>query len=738
VRSRSERLVQASRRERLVQAATLAALALLVRGLHFAEMRRSPLYDVLLGDAAAYDRWARRIAAGDWLGSGVFYQTPLYPYLLGALYRALAPDPWVVRGVQAAFGALACVLLARAGARLFSERVGWLAGLLLALYPPAIFFDGLLQKASLDLLLMSALVWAVAAVGHRPRAAGLLGAGALLGALALDRENSAALLPVMLAWVVWLSRPRGAARALALSAAFLLGMACVLLPVALRNRAVGGELVLTTSQMGANFYIGNHRGADGGYTPLRAGRGDAAFEGDDARRLAEDDLGRSLRPTEVSAYWLRRAWGDIRQAPGEWTRLLAWKALLTWNRVELVDVEAIATHERHSRPLAALGAGIHFGVVCPLAALGIFLTRSAWRRLWPLYAIEATLAAAVALFYVFARYRYPLVPIAVLFAAAGLVEAHRRLRGGGARDLALALGVGAAAAVFCNWPVRQLYADDAVTYYNAGSALLERGRPRDALALLEQARDADPEFPETYNNLGRALSELGDLDTARRHLERGVALAPRHALLRYNLAVVASRQGDAETTRSLLSEAVALDPLLAMAYGPLAQLEARAGDVEATVRHLRRAAELQPDSAVARADLGIGLLLEGRPRDAVVELRAALRLDPALAPARRQLAWTLATADDPGVRDGGEALALAEALCALPACGDPELLQTLAAAHAAAGGFAEAQAIAGRAAGLAREAGRSALAEQLERQRAVYLDGRALREAPVSPEPAPR
>ena len=43
-------------------------------------------------------------------------------------------------------------------------------------------------------------------------------------------------------------------------------------------------------------------------------------------------------------------------------------------------------------------------------------------QLWILYAMLVAYAASVALFYVFARYRYPLVPLLVLFAAAGIVE----------------------------------------------------------------------------------------------------------------------------------------------------------------------------------------------------------------------------------------------------------------------------------------------------------------------------
>ena len=61
-------------------------------------------------------------------------------------------------------------------------------------------------------------------------------------------------------------------------------------PVALRNGAVGGEYLLTTSQGGSNFYIGNNEHANGMYAPLRFGRGDARFERDDAAAIAEQEL----------------------------------------------------------------------------------------------------------------------------------------------------------------------------------------------------------------------------------------------------------------------------------------------------------------------------------------------------------------------------------------------------------------------------------------------------------------
>ena len=354
----------------------LFALALGVRAAHLLAMRDSLLFDALGGDAAQYDRWAQRIAAGDWLGSEVFYQTPLYPYWMGALYAVFGHDPWIVRIAQSVLGAAACVALARAGARFFGERAGWLAGLLsrstrrdLLRRHPA---EGVARPRDHERTPPRDRRGAVAreraarprrrararrahpeprerrgARARGPRLGRVAGMAARAGTRARERAARRA-------------RPRSRARA------------------GRRAELVGRRrLLLTTSQMGSNFWIGNHRGADGGYVPVREGRGDAQYERDDVRRIAEDAVGHALTPAEVSRWWMARSWDDIRGAPGEWLRLVAWKAYLTANRVELVDGEAVAPTRDTRRCWARSRRVLHFGVLVPLAVLGAWWTRPA-------------------------------------------------------------------------------------------------------------------------------------------------------------------------------------------------------------------------------------------------------------------------------------------------------------------------------------------------------------------------
>ena len=236
-----------------------------------------------------------------------------------------------------------------------------------------------------------------------------------LGAFMLNRENARLLYPVVLGWLWLFFRPVPARARAAWLVVFTLGVAAAVVPVGLRNLAVGGEFRMSTSQAGPNFYIGNRPGASGSYEPPVPGRGNAAFEQEDATRLAQAALGRKLSAGEVSGYWLGRAADGIRQAPGRWLALLGRKTLLTINAAEVVDTESIEAYREFS-PL--LRIPLNFGVILALGAAGAWVTHREWRHLALLYGVALAFLLSVALFYVVARYRYPVVPVVLLLAGA--------------------------------------------------------------------------------------------------------------------------------------------------------------------------------------------------------------------------------------------------------------------------------------------------------------------------------
>ena len=569
----------------------VALLALVVRLVYVKQISSAPFYDLRLGDAAAYHQWALRIAGGDWIGTGVgvFYQAPLYPYFLAVVYKAFGDSAAMLRFIQAVIGAGSCMLLAAAGMALFGEY-GAVAGGLLAVYPPAIFLDGLLEKSALVSFFTIALLYLVSARHVRFRE---FLAGVVLGLLSLTRENALLLVVPVLLWFVAGERLRWPA-----AAAFLGGCALVLLPVGARNQAVGGEFLLTTSQFGPNFYIGNHAGARGFYEPLVPGHGSAADERDDAARLAAAASGRALSPSEVSAFWTGRAVEFIRAQPGAWLGQLARKLALTYNAVEIADTESQDVYAEWSPALRAL-APFSFGVVLCLAAFGVCMTLNAWRRLWFLYAIALTYTLSIVIFYVFARYRFPLVPVLLLFGAGGIAvwrePASRPMRGWAFAALVLAGGL-------ANLPLANTRVDRVAHYVNIANAfVVDPGKRDEAAVFYDKALRESPESPAAHFGMGILLVQKDRPREAIAHYETAVAGWPDNADLRLNYALALADAGDNQQAFDQLDTAAGLrpgDPTAYVVFGKLLLQASRPGDA---LKAYERALAIQPGNAEALA-----------------------------------------------------------------------------------------------------------------------------------------
>lgn len=173
------------------------ALALFLRLGHWAAVRGQPFVAELLVDSAEYDRWAREIAAGAWLGKEPFFQAPLYPYLLATVYTLFGHRLDAVYLLQIALAVAGCWALYRVGRRLAGEGVGLAAAALAATYGPFIFHDVLLLKESLVVSGASFLLWGLVAARERPLVGRWVLCGLLCGALALLRENLLLMAPLL-------------------------------------------------------------------------------------------------------------------------------------------------------------------------------------------------------------------------------------------------------------------------------------------------------------------------------------------------------------------------------------------------------------------------------------------------------------------------------------------------------------------------------------------------------------
>jgi len=619
----------------------IALFAFLVRLGYLWQIRHAPFFTLLMGDSKGYDEWARQIAAGHWIGTDVFYQAPLYPYFMGAIYSAAGHDVLAVRVSQAILGSISCGLLAHAAARLFSKSAGTIAGVMLALYPPAIFFDGLLQKTALDAFLTSLAIWIISGLIVSPRSSwkSWVSLGTTMGALSLTRENALILIGVIAVWGLftggwrpeaggWKKHPRPPASGLMPLSCFLLGVALLLLPVAIRNYAVGGGFYLTTSQFGPNLYLGNNARTDGTAGSLIGGRGSSEYERRDAIDLAERATGRTLTPAEVSSYWTNQTLTFIRSQPAAWLKLMARKVVLLWNSAEAFDTESQESYSEWS-PLLGAGALIgNFGLLVPLAAFGVCVTWVDRRRLWIFYALALTYAASVVLFFIYARYRFPLVPFLVLFASAGLANASEFVR---ARPRSELIGVAALVAgllIFTHVPVLDAADNRAVTEHNLGSALQSEGRLDEAIEQYRKAVAIKPDYVPAYSNMGAALLAKGDTAGAIAAYQHSLSVDPGFADAHYNLGNALLHEGDLKGAIIHFRSALQSSPDSVDARTNLGVALLESGQIDAAISDLQTAVNAAPGSAVAHRVLGEAMTEAGRMNDAGEHLHRAVRLAP--------------------------------------------------------------------------------------------------------------
>ncbi len=528
-------------------------LALVLRLFHFAAIQDDPFIAHPVLDSQEYDRWARAIVGGQ-PPAEAFFQPPLYPYFVATVYRIFGSTPNAVYLTQIALAVVGCWTLYRTGRRLQGERVGLAAAALWATYPVFVLHDVQLLKESLAVTAVAFLLWALSEARAEGRVATWALAGLCAGALALLRENTLLLWPV-LALCAW-QRQAGKWVAARRAAAFLGAAALTLVPVALRNASAGGGFLPTTFQGGVNFYIGNNAGADGTYQPLVPGKQIPALERAESVRLAEQSAGRSLRPAEVSRYWLGESLRWARQHPADFLELQLRKLRLFWSWYEWPD--AVDPYYLRAQSPALRLPWLDFGGITILALAGLWMLRRDARGFGVVLIWIAGSMLATTLFFLFSRYRLPTVPGLMLIAALPLARAVQALRDRDRRMTAAFAALLAVAIVFPRLPGYGPRWD--LVHFNLGRIHQEAGRPDEARNEYLQALEANPSDFLSCLNLGTIAARAGKYEEARGWFQRAVDIEPRSDDAEANLGGALLALEDFEGARQHLDRARQLNP----------------------------------------------------------------------------------------------------------------------------------------------------------------------------------
>ena len=209
---------------------------------------------------------------------------------------------------------------------------------------------------------------------------------------------------------------------LARAALFLMGLASSWLPLRSGTPTSAGGFYITTVA-GRPELLHRQQPERRRHVPVAAVRprrtGIRAAGRDRARRARARDA-RSRRPKSRATGPTRR-WTSSRREPGAWLTLMARKTALLVNATEVLDTESQETHAEYSCRCGCSASSDTSACSCRWRCSARSCTWPLRRRLCDrLCADRSPTPRASSLFYVFARYRYPLVPMLMLFAAAGI------------------------------------------------------------------------------------------------------------------------------------------------------------------------------------------------------------------------------------------------------------------------------------------------------------------------------
>ncbi len=521
---------------------------------HFSSSSGNPLLYAPTLDESYYINLGKTIAAGFLIGEdGVFFMDPLYGYILGAIFYLFGDNLTFVRIIQIVLDSLNVALIYAIGVKAQGRTAGLTGAFLYAIYGVAFFYTLLILKTTLTITFTLLFTLAlIKAASSRFGSLAWFVLGILSGVGAYLRGNLLLLAPLAIVFYWFIKKP-AVGKLATHTAVFTLGLALALIPGAVRNYYVSGEIVLLNSQMGRLLYASNNpENLTGRYNTPSFSRPNPEDSERDFHREAERRVSRKMTSSEVSKYWtketLKVLWNNRDMIP-----LLLYnkfKGTIGWFEIPVNHSFQISAgfSKILSFPLMSFPFALALGV--PGLIVGIAGNRKA---AWLLIPVIMTLTT-VLIFYTSSRFRLPMVPFLLLgvgmgFTAFGSWVMKKELHKAALFGLVVALlygwsisipappasGTGEFNLARAYWKTNDLEMSKKVASYGVkkfpgqvrfvnllGMIALSEGLPEEAAKRFNQALKINPDNAKAYHNLGLATMGMGAPADAIRYFKESI------------------------------------------------------------------------------------------------------------------------------------------------------------------------------------------------------------------------
>jgi 4-amino-4-deoxy-L-arabinose transferase-like glycosyltransferase len=584
--------------------AIILAVGILVRIIYNVNLTNNIFLGNYTADSLALHTWATMIFAGK-TENEAFFRAPLFPHIVALLYRIFGVSPWPVIVFQNLLGLLTGIVSYFFARRLFGSTVAFWAGLVVVVYPTLIFFEGETMITTLSVLLYTLTAYRLLLAVHEPTARKVVIAGVVFGLAAITRPT---ILPLVIIFPMALLVKHGirhyrkaASKTLVFAAALMIPI----LPVTLTNLIKGGEFVLISTQGGANFYIGNNREADGitvfALGPLlRAGpyRDNIWTSSvDQAERLT----GKKLTQSEVSSFWYRETFKEMKNDPRRAIGLLVRKFYLFWHGQEIYNNRPLYFTSEYSWLMKVLlwKKIISFpsGILFPLMFLGLILAFvKGYDAIVPA-SFLLLFAVAVSLFFVCSRFRQPIVPLAIIFGMFALhtlktqlLKNRKAFALSGIILVLLIAGLNCGGNIDSKTNLSQFHA-------SIGTACINKRNFTKGITHLERSLEISPRNISAYEALGQAYMSLGKLAQAERVYKQGIEHYPAKTSFHYYLGIIYHRREDFEKAKEHYQLTLKYSPESAHALSQLGSIFEQQNQLDSALYYYQQLVRIQFNDA---------------------------------------------------------------------------------------------------------------------------------------------